>query len=90
MGAASTAFLAPESMTRNVLDGANLTDDRDQSGVSASGSMLGVEEIREFRTISQAFSAEYGMTMGASQPQADGSIREYVSPASSSFFRVPG
>jgi hypothetical protein len=48
-----------------MMDGANLTAARGRNGPSMSGSMLGVEGIREFRVITNAFPAEYGLTMGS-------------------------
>ncbi|MGH9786466.1 MAG: carboxypeptidase-like regulatory domain-containing protein, partial [Terriglobia bacterium] len=65
VGLSFSANGAPIRSNYQVLDGANLVDSRGQNGVSASGSMLGVEGIREFRVITHAFPAEYGMTMGA-------------------------
>jgi hypothetical protein len=65
VGLSFSANGAPIRSNYQVLDGANLSDQRNQTGVSASGSMLGVEGIREFRVITHAFPAEYGMTMGA-------------------------
>lgn len=54
------------SVTSNymMLDGANLMNVTGLNGVSASGSMLGVEGIREFRVITNFAQAEYGMVMG--------------------------
>ena len=48
-----------------VMDGANLTAARGRNGPSMSGSMLGVEGIREFRVITNSFPAQYGVTMGS-------------------------
>jgi outer membrane receptor protein involved in Fe transport len=48
-----------------MLDGANISSIKPGSGVSLTGSMLGVEGIREFRVITNFFPAEYGMTMGS-------------------------
>lgn len=56
---------APIRSNFQVLDGANLATFRGASGPSPSGSMLGVEGIREFRVITNSFPAEYGMTMGS-------------------------
>jgi outer membrane receptor protein involved in Fe transport len=65
VGLSFSANGAPIRSNYQVLDGATLVDARGQNGVSASGAMLGVEGIREFRVITHAFPAEYGMTMGA-------------------------
>ncbi|MGH9784138.1 MAG: TonB-dependent receptor domain-containing protein [Terriglobia bacterium] len=48
-----------------VMDGATLTAARGRNGPSMSGSMLGVEGIREFRVITNAFPAQYGVAMGS-------------------------
>ena len=56
---------APIQSNYMMLDGANLVSLGGATGVSASGSMLGVEGIREFKVITNFFPAEYGMTMGS-------------------------
>ena len=56
---------APIQSNYIMLDGANLVSLGGTSGVSASGSMLGVEGIREFKVITNFFPAEYGMAMGS-------------------------
>ena len=48
-----------------VMDGANLTAARGRNGPSMSGAMLGVEGIREFRVLTNAFPAQHGVTMGS-------------------------
>jgi len=48
-----------------VMDGANLTAARGRTGASMSGAMLGVEGIQEFRVITNAFPAQYGVTVGS-------------------------
>lgn len=45
------------------LDGTTLNDQFNQAG-SASGNVLGVEAIREFRVLTNSFSAEYGRHTG--------------------------
>ena len=56
---------APIYSNYMMLDGANLLSLGSASGVSITGSMLGVEGIREFRVITNFFPAEYGMVMGS-------------------------
>ena len=56
---------APIKSNFQTMDGANLANHRGSTGVSPSGAMLGVEGIREFRVMTNSFSAEYGMTMGS-------------------------
>ena len=56
---------APIRSNYITLDGASLLGSSWITRVSASGSMLGVEGIREFRVITNSFPAEYGMTMGS-------------------------
>jgi hypothetical protein len=46
------------------LDGTSLNDQFSQAG-SASGNVLGVEAVREFRVLTNSFSAEYGKHTGA-------------------------
>src|SRR5581483_5112521 len=48
-----------------LLDGAIMTNVLGATSSSASGSTLGVDGIREFRVVTNSFSAEYGMTMGS-------------------------
>lgn len=64
-GLAYSSNGAPIRSNFVMLDGANLVAGGGITGVSVSGSMLGVEGIREFRVITNAFPAEYGMTMGS-------------------------
>ena len=53
------------SANNYMLDGALLANMQGVNTASLSGSTLGVDGIREFRVITNAFSAEYGMTMGS-------------------------
>ncbi|MBI4445322.1 MAG: TonB-dependent receptor [Acidobacteria bacterium] len=48
-----------------LLDGANMVNLWGVNSSSVTGSTLGVEGIREFRVVTNAFSAEYGMNMGS-------------------------
>ena len=48
-----------------LLDGAPMTNLYGSSSASIGGSTLGVEGIREFRILTNYFSAEYGMAMGS-------------------------
>ena len=56
---------APYRSNFIMMDGANLLSGADFGGVSVTGSLLGIDGIREFRVITNAFPAEYGMTMGS-------------------------
>jgi hypothetical protein len=56
---------APVRSNSFLLDGAPLQSYGGASPASMSGSTLGVEGIREYRVITNSFSAEYGMTMGS-------------------------
>jgi hypothetical protein len=55
MGGRSNSYL---------LDGANLRGFAGVASVTAADSTLGVETIREFRVVTNAFSADYGRVMG--------------------------
>ena len=48
-----------------LLDGALMVNQQGVNSASLAGTTLGVDGIREFRVITNAFSAEYGMTMGS-------------------------
>ena len=48
-----------------LLDGAIMQGYTGVAAASTSGSTLGIEGIREYRLITSAFSAEYGLTMGS-------------------------
>jgi carboxypeptidase family protein/TonB-dependent receptor-like protein len=56
---------APIRSNYMTMDGANLASAEGLTGVSITGSMLGVEGIQEYRVITNSFPAEYGMTMGS-------------------------
>src|SRR5262249_8830269 len=56
---------APLRSNNYLLDGAIITNLTNGTSASQDGSTLGVEGIREFRVITNSFSAEYGMTMGS-------------------------
>ena len=47
------------------LDGASLVNLDGGSSASEAGTTLGIDGIREYRIITDSFSAEYGMTMGS-------------------------
>src|SRR4026207_204662 len=55
MGGVSNSYL---------LDGANMRNFAGVASVTAADSTLGVETIREFRVVTNAFSADYGRAMG--------------------------
>lgn len=65
IGLAFSSNGAPIRSNYMTLDGAVLNSGGGITGVSLSGSMLGVDAVREFRVITNNFSAEYGMTMGS-------------------------
>ncbi len=65
IGLAYSSNGAPIRSNFVMLDGANLVAGGGITGVSVSGSALGIEGIREFRVITNSFPAEYGMTMGS-------------------------
>src|ERR1017187_1269943 len=56
---------APVRSNNQLLDGAILNNGMGTGAASASGSTLGVDGIREWRVITNSFSAEYGMQMGS-------------------------
>ncbi len=64
-GLAYSSNGAPIRSNNIMMDGANIVAGGGINGVSVSGSMLGIEAIREFRVITNSFPAEYGMTMGS-------------------------
>ena len=69
-----------------LLDGAIITNANAGTSASQDGNTLGVEGIREFRVITNAFSAEYGITSGSQvmvvtkggTNQLHGSLFEYL------------
>ena len=56
---------APVRSNNYMLDGAIMQNLYSANAASASGSTLGVEGIREYRVVTNSFSAEYGMNMGS-------------------------
>ncbi|MBZ5659655.1 MAG: TonB-dependent receptor [Acidobacteriia bacterium] len=56
---------APVHSNNFLLDGASMSNLQGVNSASASGYTLGVDGIREYRIITNSFSAEYGMTMGS-------------------------
>jgi hypothetical protein len=56
---------APIRSNNFLIDGAPMQNIFGFNAASASGSTLGLDGIREYRVITSAFPAEYGMTMGS-------------------------
>ena len=56
---------APVRSNNYLLDGASMVFLHGVASSSASNTNLGVEGIREWRVVTNSFSAEYGMTMGS-------------------------
>ncbi|MBI2818574.1 MAG: TonB-dependent receptor [Acidobacteria bacterium] len=56
---------APLRSNNMMLDGASMQNGYGGSSASVSGATLGVEGIREYRVVTNSFTAEYGMTMGS-------------------------
>ena len=56
---------APLRSNNYLLDGAQMLGPYGGSSASTSGNTLGVDGIREYRVVTNAFPAEYGMTMGS-------------------------
>jgi len=77
---------APVRSNNYMLDGAILSSVGGVSTASVSGQSLGVEGIREYRVMTNSFSAEYGLLMGSQMMivskggtnQFHGSLFEYV------------
>jgi hypothetical protein len=65
MGTWFSANGAPVRSNYYTLDGAQLNSGTSASGASESGATLGIDGIREYKVVSSAFSAEYGMLMGS-------------------------
>jgi hypothetical protein len=60
----SVAGARPNQMSF-LLDGTDVNDQGGQSPGSAAGGLTGVDTVREFQIITNAYSAEYGRTAGA-------------------------
>ena len=56
---------APARSNNYMLDGAILQNYSNTTSAGSSGSTLGVEGVREFRLVTNSFSAEYGLRMGS-------------------------
>lgn len=56
---------APPRSNNYLIDGAMMQNVAGASSASVSSSTMGVEGIREFRVVTNSFSAEYGMVMGS-------------------------
>jgi Carboxypeptidase regulatory-like domain len=56
---------APSRSNNFTLDGAPLVNQYGTGANSIAGSTLGVDGIREYKVVTNMFSAEYGMTMGS-------------------------
>jgi len=56
---------APTRSNNYLLDGAALVNDRGTNSASATGATLGTEGIREWKIVTNQYSAEYGMRMGS-------------------------
>ena len=88
-GMAGTSFSsngAPLRSNNLLLDGASMVNLYGVTSASVSGATLGVEGIREYRVVTNSFSAEYGMTMGSQMAMVSkggtntfhGSLFEYL------------
>jgi outer membrane receptor protein involved in Fe transport len=64
-GAWFSANGAPVRSNNFMLDGAMLVNGGGASTASEAGTALGVDGIREYKVVTSAFSAEYGMVMGS-------------------------
>ena len=56
---------APPRSNNYLLDGTQMDSFQGNSSASITGTTLGVDGIREFRVVTNSFSAEYGMRMGS-------------------------
>src|SRR5712691_10105468 len=56
---------APMRSNNFTLDGALMVNEQGASTASETGTTLGVDGIREYKVVTSAFSAEYGMAMGS-------------------------
>src|SRR5881296_4721187 len=56
---------APLRSNTYLLDGALMSNLTNGTSAAQDGSTLGIEGVREYRVITNSFSAEYGMTMGS-------------------------
>src|SRR5712691_2287 len=56
---------APMRSNNFTLDGALMVNEQGASTASETGTTLGVDGIREYKVVTSAFSAEYGMMMGS-------------------------
>src|SRR5437867_1152455 len=56
---------APLRSNNYLMDGAPMTNLTNGTSAAQDGSTLGIEGIREYRVITNSFSAEYGITMGS-------------------------
>src|SRR5438128_8781123 len=56
---------APLRSNNYLLDGALMSNLTNGTSAAQDGSTLGIEGVREYRVITNSFSAEYGMTMGS-------------------------
>ena len=64
-GTSFSANGAPVRSNNFTLDGASMVNARGASTSSIGGTSLGVDGIREYKVVTSAFSAEYGMVMGS-------------------------
>ena len=78
MGGRSNSFL---------IDGANMKGYAGIATVTAADSTLGVDTIREFRVVTNAFSADYGRAMGGVVSIATKSGSNEIHGSAFEFFR---
>ncbi|MBI3940741.1 MAG: TonB-dependent receptor [Acidobacteria bacterium] len=65
MGAKFTIAGARYSFNQFLVDGGEINDGRDNTPASIVGSLMGVDAVREFKVLTNNYSAEYGRTGGA-------------------------